>query len=50
MFGVSNYVAKNPETIKILGQRFLHAIKLSVNPNENGVVKHEPVIIPRKRK
>jgi hypothetical protein len=47
MFGVSNYVAKNPETIKILGQRVLDAFKCSVYPKENGIAKHLPENVTR---
>jgi hypothetical protein len=50
MFGITNLVAKNPETVKALGLKFLNAIKPSTHHRNNGVAEHQPGINDRVQK
>lgn len=42
MFGVTNLVAKNPETIKSLGQQLMKVIRPATAHKENGAVPQQP--------
>jgi hypothetical protein len=42
MFGVTNLVAKNPETIKSVGEQLMKVIRPATTHKENGSVHHQP--------
>lgn len=41
MFGISNLVSKNPETIKSLGVQFFNLLKIKLGDRFNNAVKNE---------